>query len=319
MSYLLDLNEQQREAVLHKDGPLLILAGAGAGKTKTLTYRILHLIKQGVDPRSILAITFTNKAAAEMRERITHLLEKDRTLNIPVSFEEKPFVSTFHVFGATLLRQNAERAGISKNFTIFDRGDSKNAIKQAMEEVRVNPKEFEPGRILSIISREKGNGVDIAYFLQSRPREFIATIVGRVWEAYEKILAKERSLDFDDLLLKASLLLKEEDIRRTYNQNYQYIHIDEYQDTNRVQYSISRNLCETHRNICVVGDADQTIYTWRGADISNILNFERDYPDARIVLLEQNYRSTQTILKAANAVIEKNKKTKKENVIHRKC
>jgi DNA helicase II / ATP-dependent DNA helicase PcrA len=312
VEYLSDLNDRQREAVEHADGPLLILAGAGAGKTKTLTYRILHLIKKGIDPRSILAITFTNKAAQEMRERITHLLEKDRTLNLPISFMEKPFVSTFHVFGATMLRENAEKAGTSKNFTIFDRSDSKNAIKQAMEQVRVNPKEFEPAKVLSMISREKGNGVTVRYFLDSRPREFISSIIGKVWEAYEGILFKEKSLDFDDLLLKAAKLLEDDEIRAKYQEKYKYIHIDEYQDTNRVQYKIGRLLSEKSRNICVVGDADQTIYTWRGADISNILNFERDYPEARVVLLEQNYRSTGNILKAANAVIDKNKKRRKK-------
>ncbi|HRH26215.1 MAG TPA: UvrD-helicase domain-containing protein [Candidatus Paceibacterota bacterium] len=312
MEYLSDLNDRQREAVEHAGGPLLILAGAGAGKTKTLTYRILHLIRKGIDPRSILAITFTNKAAQEMRERITALLEKDRALNMPISFMEKPFVSTFHVFGATLLRENAEKAGTSKNFTIFDRSDSKNAVKQAMELVNINPKEFEPSKVLSMISREKGNGVTVRYFLDSRPREFISSIVGKVWEAYEGILAKEKSLDFDDLLLKASKLLEDEEIRAKYQEKYKYIHIDEYQDTNRVQYKIGRLLSEKSRNICVVGDADQTIYTWRGADISNILNFERDYPEARVVLLEQNYRSTGNILKAANAVIDKNKKRRKK-------
>jgi len=312
VEYLSDLNDRQREAVEHAGGPLLILAGAGAGKTKTLTYRILHLIRKGIDPRSILAITFTNKAAQEMRERITALLEKDRALNMPISFMEKPFVSTFHVFGATLLRENAEKAGTSKNFTIFDRSDSKNAVKQAMELVNINPKEFEPSKVLSMISREKGNGVTVRYFLDSRPREFISSIVGKVWEAYEGILAKEKSLDFDDLLLKASKLLEDEEIRAKYQEKYKYIHIDEYQDTNRVQYKIGRLLSEKSRNICVVGDADQTIYTWRGADISNILNFERDYPEARVVLLEQNYRSTGNILKAANAVIDKNKKRRKK-------
>jgi DNA helicase-2/ATP-dependent DNA helicase PcrA len=308
MNYLDGLNSRQREAALATTGPLLILAGAGAGKTKTVTFRILHLIKQGVAPKKILAITFTNKAAKEMRERIEKLIQEDKELNLPISFHEKPFMSTFHSLGVHILKENAKLIGLPRHFAIFDRSDSKRAVKEAVEEAGLDPKQFEPGKILNAISREKGNLETAETFAEQAGNQYFPRIVSDIWKRYESILKKEKALDFDDLLLKTVLLLRNnKEVLEHYQNVWQYIHIDEYQDTNKVQYMIAKLLAVKERNICVVGDIDQMIYSWRGADIQNILNFEKDYPDAKVVLLEENYRSTQTILTAANKIIEKNK------------
>ncbi len=313
MEHLESLNERQKEVVLHRDGPILILAGAGAGKTKTITHRILHLIKQGVAPHEILAITFTNKAAKEMRERVLKLLQGDKTLNVPISFTEKPFVSTFHSLGVHIIKEQCEKIGVTKNFSILDRGDSKRLVKEAEEKLGLDPKQFEPGKILGIISRQKGNMVNVDQYQAMAGNGYIERIVGDIWEQYEKLCLREKALDFDDLLIKAAQLLQNDlSVRAHYANIWKYVHIDEYQDTNKVQYRISKLLAETNRNVCAVGDIDQTIYSWRGADISNILNFEKDYPEAKVVLLEQNYRSTKTILEAANSIIEKNKRRKKK-------
>lgn len=305
---------RQKEAVETTEGPLLILAGAGAGKTKTITHRILHIIKKGIRPSSILAITFTNKAAKEMRERVFHLIASDKTLNIPISYNERPFVSTFHSLGVHIIKENSSFLGIPRHFSIFDRGDSKRAIKDALEELNLDPKQYEPGALLSAISREKGDGVSLSEF-KNRHHDFYKGIVLKVWEKYEQALAREKALDFDDLLLKTVVLLRtHEEIRKKYSSLWTYIHIDEYQDTNRVQYEIAQLLAQEHKNICVVGDIDQNIYSWRGADIQNILNFEKEYPQTKIILLEENYRSTQTILTAANNVIKKNLIRKEKNL-----
>lgn len=308
-----NLNQRQREAVVCTEGPLLILAGAGAGKTKTMTHRILNLIKEGVNPSQILAITFTNKAAKEMRERVFHLLNEDKELNMPISISEKPFVSTFHSLGVHIIKENAQMLGLTRHFGIYDINDSKRAIKESMEMVGINPKEFDPGTILNAISREKGNAVGLAEY-RNRAKEFYENLVLKVWEKYENILIKEKSLDFDDLLLKTLTLLRIPEIKEKYNSIWKYIHIDEYQDTNKVQYGISKALAERTRNICVVGDIDQMIYSWRGADIQNILDFEKDYPEAKVVLLEENYRSTQIILAAANNIIKKNIMRREKNL-----
>ncbi len=315
------LNIRQKEAVETLKGPLLIIAGAGAGKTKTITHRILNLIKNGVAPSSILAITFTNKAAKEMRERVFHLIENDKSLNIPISFNERPFVSTFHSLGVHIIKENATVLGLTRHFTIYDRGDSRRAVKDALEELSLDPKQYDPGTILNIISREKGDGVTLSSYRGSKgnggnnPKEYFAKIVGQVWEKYEATLQREKSLDFDDLLLKSANLLKTHpEIRRKYSSVWRYIHIDEYQDTNKVQYEIASLLAEEHRNICVVGDIDQNIYSWRGADIENILNFEKEYPETKVITLEENYRSTQTILMAANNVIKKNLMRREKNL-----
>ncbi len=315
ISYLETLNQEQKDAVLYTDGPLLILAGAGAGKTKTITHRILHLIHKGIAPHRILAITFTNKAGNEMKERVEKLIREDKTLNLPVEMNEHPFVSTFHSLGVHILREQAGRIGLPKHFSIFDRDDSKKAVKEAIAKAGLDPKQFEPGKILSAISKQKGNMVTAKSFARSANQSYFADIIGKVWMEYEKILEREKALDFDDLILKTALLLKENAEAREYYQNiWTHIHIDEYQDTNKVQYEIAKHLADKTKNICVVGDIDQNIYSWRGADIKNILNFEKDYPQAKTILLERNYRSTQTILTAANRIIEKNIHRKEKNL-----
>lgn len=301
------LNKAQKEAVLHTAGPMLIIAGAGAGKTKTITHRIINLIKCGTSPSKILAITFTNKAAKEMRERVENLMEIDSTLNLPISMRERPFMSTFHALGVHILKENSQSVGISRHFTIYDKADGKRAVKEALEEMNLDPKQYEPSKILSIISKNKGDMITAIQYENEHTKEYFAKIVSQVWNKYEASLKKENALDFDDLLLKTALLLKNnKEVREHYQKIWEYIHIDEYQDTNKVQYMIATLLAQAHRNICVVGDIDQMIYTWRGASIQNILNFETDYLDTKVVLLEENYRSTQTILTAANRIIEKN-------------
>ena len=300
MDHLKGLNDAQKEAATHTDGPILIVAGAGAGKTKTITHRIVNLVKQGISPDKILAVTFTNKAAKEMKERIQLELKKLETWE-----ESVPFVSTFHSLGVFIIKENAKLLNLTKNFTILDESDSISLVKEAIKEINLDPKQYEPRKIKNLISREKGKFTQLADYSDSG---YLEKIVKQVWTIYEEKKKKENALDFDDLLLQTTKLLKEnKEIREKYQNKWQYIHIDEYQDTNEVQYLMSRFLCENHKNICVVGDADQNIYSWRGANLKNILNFEKDYPNAKIVLLEENYRSTQNILEAANEVIKKNK------------
>lgn len=309
------LNPEQKRAILATDGPVLILAGAGAGKTKTIAERIRHLVRSGVSPASILAITFTNKASKEMRERVERGLSEDPELNRPVSFSERPFVSTFHSLGVHILREQSLKVGIKKHFTIFDRDDSKRAIKEALLTLGLDPKTHEPGAILAIISKQKGGGINAEEWANMEQGGYFLDVVAQVWPEYERTLKRESSLDFDDLLLKTNNLLRTNPSVREYYQGvWRYIHIDEYQDTNRVQYEISKMLVGKDENICVVGDIDQNIYSWRGADIKNILDFEKDYPSAQVITLEENYRSTKNILEAANAVIEKNKIRRKKNL-----
>ncbi|MDB5254112.1 MAG: ATP-dependent helicase PcrA, helicase / ATP-dependent helicase PcrA, partial [Parcubacteria group bacterium] len=305
----------QREAVLCTEGPLLILAGAGAGKTKTIAERIRHLVRQGVAPSSILAITFTNKAAKEMRERVGKMLAEDTTLNKPVSMNERPFVSTFHALGVHIIKEQSSKLGLKRYFTIFDRDDSKKAIKESLEKNGLDPKTHDPNKILSLISREKGKGRNASDFAERSERGYFSDVVEMVWKDYERILTRDSALDFDDLLLKTMKLLQTDtEVREYYRRIWDYVHIDEYQDTNGVQYEISKLLIGEKKNICVVGDIDQNIYSWRGADIKNILAFESDYPEAKVILLEENYRSSKTILNAANAIIEKNKIRRKKNL-----
>lgn len=305
------LNARQKEAVEATEGPLLILAGAGAGKTKTIAERIRYLVLKGVAPSSILAITFTNKAAKEMRERVEKLLSQDKGLNRPVSMNEHPFVSTFHSLGVHILKENAQKMSLPRHFTIFDKDDAKRAVKEALVNSGLDPKTHEPDRILSIISKEKGRDTiweEYAAHAEGGDRGYFASTVVDVWREYEKILVRDKALDFDDLLLKTVRLLRGNPaVREHYRKVWKYVHIDEYQDTNKVQYEIAKLLTGDEHNVCVVGDIDQNIYSWRGADIQNILKFEKDYPEAKIILLEENYRSTKNILSAANAVIEKNK------------
>ena len=314
INFFEELNEAQRKAVEAMEGPVLVIAGAGAGKTKTVTYRILNLIKNGVAPEKILAVTFTNKAAREMHERILSLLEKNKGA---FGISGKPFISTFHSLGALIIKENANLVGLKRHFGIFDRGDSKRAVKESLEKNGYDPKSFDPGKILSIISREKGNFVSADEYAEKASAEYYGNVVGKVWQDYEKIMKKENALDFDDLLLITAKLLQKEEIRKIYADRWQYLHIDEYQDTNKVQYSIAESIVRDHRNICVVGDIDQNIYSWRGASIKNMLNFEKDYPGAKLVVLEENYRSTQTILAVANKIIEKNKFRREKTLVTR--
>jgi DNA helicase-2/ATP-dependent DNA helicase PcrA len=310
------LNSEQQKAVNATEGPVLILAGAGAGKTKTIVERIKTLVGKGVTPTSILAITFTNKAAKEMRERVEKGLAEDRALNFPVSSFERPFVSTFHSLGVHILREQFQMAGLPKNFAIFDRDDSKKAVKEALVMRGFDPKTHDPNKMLGIISREKGRGMSADEYLEKAEiRGYTAEIVGEVWPEYERILKRDQALDFDDLLLRTMKLLKKSvEVREYYQHLWRYVHIDEYQDTNRVQYEISKMLVGPAQNICAVGDIDQNIYSWRGAELKNILAFEKDYPQALVITLEENYRSTKTILSAANAIIEKNKVRRPKNL-----
>lgn len=308
------LNTEQQRAVEATEGPVLIIAGAGAGKTGVLTHRILNLIRKGVAPHQILAITFTNKAAAEMRERVSNLIAHDTSLNAPISMNERPFMSTFHALGVHIIKENASRVGLTRHFSIYDRADSRRAIKEAMAECGVDPKSFEPGTALNMISRAKGDGQDRQEYADAN-KGYKEELLARIWEKYSAIMAKEKALDFDDLLLKTAQLLRSDpETRKVYASRWKYIHIDEYQDTNKVQYQIAQSLAESHRNICVVGDIDQNIYSWRGATIENIMNFEKDYPEATTITLEKNYRSTKTILAAANNVIEKNRMRRKKTL-----
>ncbi|HEY9481297.1 MAG TPA: UvrD-helicase domain-containing protein [Candidatus Paceibacterota bacterium] len=316
--HLATLNDRQREAALTKEGAVLILAGAGAGKTKTLTHRILELVRSGVAPAQILAITFTNKAAKEMRERVMHLLSNDPVLNRPISFDERPFISTFHSLGVHIIKENAQKLGLTRHFSIFDRSDSRRAVKGAVVELGLDPKQYDPSVILSIISKEKGNGINLTKFFETVGTDYMREIVYKCWQKYEAALRAEKALDFDDLLLKTAEMLENDATIRAHYQNvWHYVHIDEYQDTNKVQYKIAKAIAGECANICVVGDVDQNIYSWRGADIKNILSFERDYPGAKMITLEENYRSTQTILEAANHIIKKNKNRFEKNLFTR--
>ncbi|MFA5736688.1 MAG: UvrD-helicase domain-containing protein [Candidatus Paceibacterota bacterium] len=309
MFYLNELNTPQREAVEHKNGPLLVIAGAGAGKTRTVAYRILHLVKSGVSPDQILAITFTNKAAREMKERILALFIKSNQNKIELSQDLKrsePFVSTFHALCVYILRNEHRALDLPKFFSIFDRNDSISKIKSAMKKVGVDPKRFEPNKILSAISRQKGDGVSLNEY-QTNAANYYSKTVSIVWTEYTKLLKKENALDFDDLLVWVVQLFKTQpEILNKYQERFSYISVDEYQDTNVIQYELVNLLAEKYKNICVVGDMDQSIYGWRGADYTNLLRFEKDYPSAKTVLLEENYRSTETILTAANRIIAKN-------------
>jgi DNA helicase-2/ATP-dependent DNA helicase PcrA len=304
--YLEGLNSKQREAVLHINGPVLVLAGAGSGKTRVITHRIVHLVHQGTAPHNILAVTFTNKAAKEMRERVEHLLKK-----FPPSerafLDSAPVVTTFHALGVRIIREFHTYLGLPRHFTIYDRADSVRAVKAAVEKGGYNPKEFEPKKILGKISRAKGDAITVSEY-KIAASTFPDQVTATVWEHYEAILKAEHALDFDDLLIRTLQLLKNNPVvSDTLQKRYHYIHVDEYQDTNAVQFSLAKILAQPTHNICVVGDIDQNIYSWRGADIKNVLQFEREFPGAKTILLEENYRSTKTIIAASNSVIEKNK------------
>ncbi len=315
MTHLDTLNQAQKEAVQTTEGPLLILAGAGAGKTRVIVHRILHLIERGVAPERILAVTFTNKAAKEMRERVTALVRETKNLNRPMPLETMPFVSTFHSLGVHILKENSRLLNIPRHFGIFDRTDSLRAVKEALVRAGYDPKETEPRKVLGTISRQKGEGTTVNVYREAAESGFYPDLVASVWEHYEKILAEEKVLDFDALLLKTARLLSEnEAVRSRYQDAWEYIHVDEYQDTNKVQSQIAELLAAPKNNLCVVGDIDQTIYSWRGARLANVLHFEKTYSNAKIVILEENYRSSKHIIHASNEIIKKNKYRKEKTL-----
>ena len=306
MDLMQGLNEPQQRAVACLQGPLLIVAGAGSGKTRVLTFRIANLLEHGVPPYRILAITFTNKAAREMRERVDALIG-DAAQDV--------WLSTFHSFCARFLRMELEHYGrYAKNFVIYDAADSKGLIRECLKELNIDEKHTAPGAVQAHISDAKNRLLDVAAFT-AQATDFFAEQVAKIYALYQSKLQENNALDFDDLLmLTVELLTKNEELRAKYQKKFQYILVDEYQDTNGAQYAITKLLAAEHRNICVVGDADQSIYGWRGADMRNIMNFEKDYPEATVILLEQNYRSTKNILAAANAVIENNLTRKKKEL-----
>ncbi len=303
MDYLNKLNEQQRKAVMHKDGPCLVIAGAGSGKTRVLTTRIANLIEEGVPSWNILAITFTNKAAREMRERLEVLVPNHDV-----------FVGTFHSFGVRIIRENYMHLGLERNFTILDSDDVLSLIKKIMKDLGISKEECAPSYIrnrISFIKNEMMSDADIEKFFNTEPEQ----IAYQVYKEYKKVLKKNNSVDFDDLLLHpVELFTKSKEVLEHYQEKFKYILIDEYQDTNEVQYKLSKLLSAKYQNIFVVGDPDQSIYAFRGANYKNILNFERDYKSTEVIPLEENYRSTGMILDAANSVIKNNKDRKEKNL-----
>lgn len=300
------LNEPQREAVLCTEGPLLVLAGAGSGKTRVLTHRIAHLVVDlGVAPWQIMAITFTNKAAAEMRERLGQLMG---------GYVRGMWVSTFHSMCVRILRSDCERLGFAPGFTIYDDSDSKSLVKRIMAELNIDPKRYPESMVRNRISKAKNELVTPEVF-EDRYKDPTAQVVGRIYKVLQERLRALNAFDFDDLLLYTYLLLKNhKEVLEVYQDRFRYLLVDEYQDTNHAQYALTQLLAAKHRNIMVVGDDDQSIYSWRGADLSNILDFEKDYPEAHVVKLEENYRSTGNILAAANAVIENNLMRKRKTL-----
>lgn len=311
-NYLNELNEVQRAAVTHIDGPVMIVAGAGSGKTRVLTYRIAHLIQKGVDPFHILSLTFTNKAAREMKERIARIVSKGEARNI--------WMGTFHSVFARILRAEAERLGYPPNFTIYDTEDSKSLLKAILKEQGLDEKVYKPGMVLSRISAAKNNLISSQAYLQNNnvmeeDRMSGKPKLGIVYEQYAKRCFKAGAMDFDDLLFNTNILLRDyPDVLNKYQDKFRYIMVDEYQDTNFSQYVIVKQLAAKFQNICVVGDDAQSIYAFRGANIQNILSFERDYPELQTFKLEQNYRSTKNIVQAANAVIKNNREQLEKNV-----
>jgi DNA helicase-2/ATP-dependent DNA helicase PcrA len=296
---LASLTANQREAVLHTDGPLLVLAGPGSGKTRVITCRIANLIHQGVRSHQILAITFTNKAAAEMKQRVAAMMP-----------EQRIWISTFHSLGVRLLRQYADRLGLDRNFTIYDQNDRVRLVKSALEAAGIDNTRFTPDTIQGAISKAK-NQLLLPDRYAAQANDYFSQVVAQVYPVYEKKMRDANAVDFDDLLLWPALALKnDEEMRAELDARFRYVLVDEYQDTNKAQYGIARGLTVDHPNLCVVGDPDQSIYRWRGSDLRNILDFERDFPNARVITLEENFRSTKTILRVADQLIAHNVKRK---------
>ena len=314
------LNPEQRKAATHVDGPLLILAGAGSGKTATMTHRIAYLIEQGVSHYQILAVTFTNKAAGEMRERVEKLVGRCPGM----------WIMTFHAMSLRILREHCERIGYQHNFVVYDTIDQKTLIKTIMKEQNIDAKLYPQAYLSAAISKQKEHDVSPREYLETEADNFRSKVIGSVYRAYQEQLKRNNAMDFDDLLVNALHVLRDNpDILADYQHRFRYILVDEYQDTNHIQYEIIRLLAKARQNLCVVGDDDQCIYQWRGADISNILNFEKDFPQARVIKLEQNYRSYGNILAAAHSVIRNNRgrKAKKlwtdkeagDKIVYRRC
>ncbi|MCD8916083.1 DNA helicase PcrA [Staphylococcus simulans] len=303
MNALLDnMNTEQSEAVRTTEGPLLIMAGAGSGKTRVLTHRIAYLLdEKGVSPYNVLAITFTNKAAREMKERVEKLVGEEAQVI---------WMSTFHSMCVRILRRDADRIGIERNFTILDPTDQKSVIKDVLKTENIDSKRYDPRMFLSAISNMK-NELKTPEDAEEEATDFMSDMVARVYAGYQRQLSRNEAMDFDDLIMKTiNLFERVPDVLEYYQNKFQYIHVDEYQDTNRAQYTLVKLLASKFKNLCVVGDSDQSIYGWRGADIQNILSFEEDYPNAKTIFLEQNYRSTKVILNAANEVIKNNSERK---------
>lgn len=300
------LNPQQQNAVKTTDGPLLLMAGAGSGKTRVLTHRIGYLmVEKGVNPYNILAITFTNKAAREMRERIQRMMG---------GAADNIWISTFHSMCVRILRREIDRIGYNRNFTILDSTDQQSVVKAILKEKNLDPKKFDPRAILGSISSAKNELVTPEEYAKTAG-DYFSQKVSDVYVEYQRRLRKNQALDFDDLIMQTiTLFQRVPDVLEYYQRKFQYIHVDEYQDTNRAQYMLVKLLAQRFKNLCVVGDSDQSIYRWRGADIANILSFEKDYPNASVILLEQNYRSTKKILLAANMVIQNNMNRKPKNL-----
>ncbi len=308
------LNENQKTAVEWLDGPILVVAGAGSGKTRVLTHRVAHLIASGVKPDEILAVTFTNKAAGEMKERIAKLIPTSG-FRAPASV---PWIGTFHALGAWILRREAKNIGFKKDFSILDEEDSLSLIKESIRDLEIDPKQFQPSKIKRIISAKKCDMVKSDDFV-SEAKDYFSKNLALIWNSYEQKLKSSNCLDFDDLLVRtADLFLTKPPVLEKYQTHWRYINIDEYQDTDNVQDTLANMLAAKHFNICVVGDLDQSIYGFRGADFRNILNFEKTYPKAKIITLEENYRSTRPILEAANAVILKNLQRLPKNLFTKK-
>lgn len=312
MSYLDELNESQREAVEHIYGPTMVIAGAGSGKTRVLTYRIAHMIHEGIDPFHIMALTFTNKAAREMTERIAHIVGGGEARNITMG--------TFHSVFSRILRYNAERLGYPNNFTIYDTQDSKSLIKDIIKNLNLDDKAYKPSSVFGRISSAKNNLISPEEYLQNPDIQAEDKLskrqeIGRIYQTYANRCKNAGAMDFDDLLYQTNILLRDfPDVLNYYQQKFKYILVDEYQDTNFAQYLIVKKLAAVYENLCVVGDDAQSIYSFRGANIQNILNFKRDYPDFHLFKLEQNYRSTKNIVEAANGVIARNKEQIKKTV-----
>lgn len=305
MKYLENLNDKQREAAMYTEGALLILAGAGSGKTSTMTRRIAYLVdEKGVSPYNILAVTFTNKAAREMEERVEEILGSNSRM----------WIMTFHAACLRMLRMDGDRLGYTNSFAVYDPVDQKSIVKNLLKEYEIDEKKFTPNSILSNISKAKEQEIGPREF-EENAGDFRDETVAKVYRGYERILSRNNAMDFDDLILNAVRLLKENpDVLEKYQERFRYIMVDEYQDTNQLQYKLISLLAKKYGNICVVGDDDQCIYQWRGADIRNILNFEKEFPKAKVVKLEQNYRSTANILEAAHSVISNNKQRKRKKL-----